>query len=326
MKAIPRTVLTGASALLFLTQPAWAVNASPTTNPIFVDGERVDLQSYTIDGYTYYKIRDLAEVLDFEVGYDDASQSIRLWNTPQNAAPAPDDPESSVTGTGSEEHSAPTSPDAPDAPIKRDVVDGKLVVLLDAGHGGSDGGTHNISETLFERDFNMAVAQKAKALLEAQGAQVLMLRGPEETERILESERIARIDRFVREYPVDLLLSIHHNATETHKATGSEILVQIAYEHGGAGQELARCIEAEYRALGRPIRPTKYQHSAENPERDRLYLLREAYERGLLAVMSEYCFLDVDSELQLVLTDEGQAREAEALTAAVMQYYTNHPY
>ena len=43
-----------------------------------------------------------------------------------------------------------------------------------------------------------------------------MLREPEETERILESERIARIDRFVREYPVDLLLSIHHNATETH--------------------------------------------------------------------------------------------------------------
>ena len=42
--------------------------------------------------------------------------------------------------------------------------------------------------------------------------------------------------------------------------------------------------------------------------------------------MSEYCFLDVDSELQLVLTDEGQAREAEALAAAVMQYYTNHPY
>ena len=118
----------------------------------------------------------------------------------------------------------------------------------------------------------------------------------------------------MREYPVDLLISIHHNATETHDVKGSEILVQIAYEHGGAGQELARCIETEYRALGRTIRPTKYQHSVENPALDRLYLLRTAYERGLLAVMSEYCFLDVDSELQLVLTDEGLTNEAEALT------------
>jgi len=118
----------------------------------------------------------------------------------------------------------------------------------------------------------------------------------------------------VREYPVDLLISIHHNATETHDVKGSEILVQIAYEHDGAGQELARCIETEYRALGRTIRPTKYQHSAKKPAFDRLYLLRTAYERGLLAVMSEYCFLDVDSELQLVLTDEGLTNEAEALT------------
>ncbi|NBI83463.1 hypothetical protein D3Z48_15560 [Clostridiaceae bacterium] len=134
------------------------------------------------------------------------------------------------------------------------------------------------------------------------------------TERIWESERIDRIDHFVREYPVDLLLSIHHNATETHDVKGSEILVQIAYEHDGAGQELARCIETEYRALGRTIRPTKYQHSAKKPAFDRLYLLRTAYERGLLAVMSEYCFFDVDSELQLVLTDEGLTNEAEALT------------
>jgi len=321
MNTLSKLAVSGASALLLLAQPAFAVNATPTINPIFVDDSRVELQSYTINGYTYYKIRDLAELLDFTVDYDNASESIRMWNTPQTSVTIPGDPESTVSD--SIEHSAQENSSKD---IKRDSIDGKLIVLLDAGHGGSDGGTHSVDERYFERDFNIAVAEKVKELLEAQGIQVLMLREPEETERIWESERIARIDRFVREYPVDLLISIHHNATETHDVKGSEILVQIAYEHGGAGQELARCIETEYRALGRTIRPTKYQHSVENPALDRLYLLRTAYERGLLAVMSEYCFLDVDSELQLVLTDEGLTNEAEALTNAVIQYYSTHPY
>ncbi|RKJ82891.1 hypothetical protein D7X33_01425 [Butyricicoccus sp. 1XD8-22] len=123
-----------------------------------------------------------------------------------------------------------------------------------------------------------------------------------------------------------MLLSIHHNATETHKATGGKILVQVACERDGAGQDLTRCIEAEYRALGRPILPTKYPRSAEDPRARRLYLLRTAYECGLLAVMSEYCLLDVGSELWLVLTDEGLTREAEALAAAVMRYYAENQY
>ena len=84
MNTLSKLAVSGASALLLLPQPAFAVNATPTRNPIFVDGSRVELQSYTIDGYTYYKIRDLAEVLDFTVDYDNASESIQMWNTPQN--------------------------------------------------------------------------------------------------------------------------------------------------------------------------------------------------------------------------------------------------
>ena len=172
MNTLSKLAVSGASALLLLAQPAFAVNATPTRNPIFVDGSRVELQSYTIDGYTYYKIRDLAEVLDFTVDYDNASESIQMWNTPQNSVTIPEDPESTISD--SSEHSAPEDSSKE---IKRDCIDGKLVILLDAGHGGSDGGTHSVDERYFERDFNIAVAEKVKALLEAQGVQVLMLRG-----------------------------------------------------------------------------------------------------------------------------------------------------
>ena len=46
----------------------------------------------------------------------------------------------------------------------------------------------------------------------------------------------------------------------------------------------------------------------------------------LLAVISEYCFMDVPSDLQLILTDEGIKKESDALAAAILKYYSTHPY
>lgn len=336
-----------------LLQSVGAVNATPTTNPIYVNGVQVELDSYTINGYTYYKIRDLAEVLNIETDYDTSTDSVLIWDgdpKTEDAPPAETDPAETPDGTG---ETAPPSfgpgqpiPTDPDAAVdtgttvtgdppgtadaknpgsSRGVVDGKIVVLLDAGHSGSDGGAHDAAAKHFERDYNIIIAQMVQKTLEANGAEVHLVREPQETQRIPETEREARIRKFAREYPIDVLVSIHHNGAN-QKATGSEVLVQIAYEKGGPGQDLAHCIESEYRALGRTIRPTKYQHSAENNEKDRQYLLRVAYEEDLLAVISEYCFMDVPSDLQLILTTEGQQKEADALSAAILKYFSSHPF
>ncbi len=45
-------------------------------------------------------------------------------------------------------------------------------VVLDAGHGGSDPGASNAAYNLKEKDQNLGVAYKLKALLEASGATV----------------------------------------------------------------------------------------------------------------------------------------------------------
>lgn len=329
-----------------LLQSAGAVDATPTTNPIYVNGVQVELDSYTINGYTYYKIRDLAEVLNIETDYDTSTDSVLIWDgdpkteDDPNAQegptvpdgtddppsfgpgqPIPTDPSTYTTVTGD----PPGTADAANPGSSRGVVDGKIVVLLDAGHSGSDGGAHDAAEKHFERDYNIIIAQMVQKNLEANGVEVHLVREPQETQRIPETERQERIRKYAREYPIDVLVSIHHNAVN-QKATGSEVLVQIAYEKGGPGQELAHCIENEYRALGRTIRPTKYQHSAENNDKDRQYLLRVAYEEDLLAVISEYCFMDVPSDLQLILTTEGQQREADALSAAILKYFSSHPF
>lgn len=48
--------------------------AKPTTSEIYIDGVKVNLTAYNIDDNNYFKLRDLAEALDFEV----------VWNGEEN--------------------------------------------------------------------------------------------------------------------------------------------------------------------------------------------------------------------------------------------------
>ncbi len=53
---------------------AHAVNqyltATPSTQTFYVDGQRVELEAYGINGYNYVKLRDIGQLLDFNVAYD----------------------------------------------------------------------------------------------------------------------------------------------------------------------------------------------------------------------------------------------------------------
>ena len=53
--------------------PGGSKTALPTNNDIYVDGVKLGLTVYKIDGSNYFKLRDLGKALDFFVGYDPAS-------------------------------------------------------------------------------------------------------------------------------------------------------------------------------------------------------------------------------------------------------------
>ncbi|MDE7219846.1 MAG: copper amine oxidase N-terminal domain-containing protein, partial [Oscillospiraceae bacterium] len=63
-------------------QPS-GVSAAPTASTVLVNGQSVAFDAYNIDGSNYFKLRDLAYVLNgtekqFEVGWDNASKTITL--------------------------------------------------------------------------------------------------------------------------------------------------------------------------------------------------------------------------------------------------------
>lgn len=52
--------------------------AKPTTAGITLDGLAVRLQAYNIGGNNYFKLRDVASLLDFYVGYDNATGTVTI--------------------------------------------------------------------------------------------------------------------------------------------------------------------------------------------------------------------------------------------------------
>ena len=63
------TELTGAAG----TEAQLAV---PSGSTIYVNGEKLDLTVYNIDGFNYFKLRDLGQALDFYVGYENGNVTI----------------------------------------------------------------------------------------------------------------------------------------------------------------------------------------------------------------------------------------------------------
>lgn len=55
-----------------------ALDVEENTAPIYVDGEEMEVTAYNINGSNYFKIRDLAQMIGFEVDWDGEAQAIIL--------------------------------------------------------------------------------------------------------------------------------------------------------------------------------------------------------------------------------------------------------
>ncbi len=93
-----------------------------------------------------------------------------------------------------------------------------LTIVLDAGHGGGDPGTLGevISEDILEKDINLSVVKKMKALLEDCGAKVILTRS--------EDKRLSLEDRsyLSNRTGAHLFVSIHCNSYEDSSISGLE--------------------------------------------------------------------------------------------------------
>ena len=178
------------------------------------------------------------------------------------------------------------------------------VVLLDAGHGGSDSGATGPPATAgpMEKNINLVITNYAKAYLEARGATVVMTRTGD-TELSL-AGRVAKI----LETKPDLAISIHTNSiAETADYTATRgMRVYYTYD------------------LARPacdfIAPRLSRYAGMNqttPQRSNLALTRI---ENTPALLIENAFISSPEDYEMMIQSEYQQRFGEAIGQAAAEY------
>ena len=210
-------------------------------------------------------------------------------------------------------------PNDPVEPPRTSQIDGKMTVIVDPGHGGSDVGATSLDGTYDEKHINLTVAKYLQSYLESAGVNVIMVRDTLEDGSNL-TLRGAVMERY--QDTADLFFSIHHNAANT-AARGAEALAQVADKNGGPTKILAEKLLEEYSALGVPIRSIVFREGSSG---DYYYTNRAAASLFIPALTSEFCFIDNAQDQKFIDSDEDLAAEARAQYNAIMYYFTQVEY
>lgn len=191
----------------------------------------------------------------------------------------------------------------------------KLTVILDAGHGGEDGGTTSASGIL-EKDLNLSIAFLLKDYLEANGINVVMTRTDD---RLLydtsvdyngrkKSLDLAARKKIGEETPNSIFVSIHINAYPRPQYSG----LQVWYSpNNNDSKTIADSIQTTVCDLLQPDNDRKTK-----PATSSIYLLHHLKSP---AVLVECGFLSNEAEAARLSSPEYQRKLAFCLFLAIAQ-------
>ena len=190
------------------------------------------------------------------------------------------------------------------------------IVLLDAGHGGEDGGAIG-GEGTVEKDINLAVMLKLQSLLEQNGCTVITTRtqdislhnkGDEKSGNRKMSDLNNR-KTMPEEYDADIFVSIHMNTFPDKKYSGA----QVFYAESNGSKELAECIQGELKAQVDNGNQREVKDAAGN-----IYILADA---KIPSVVAECGFLSNTDEENKLISDEYQQKLAFAIYCGIIKYF-----
>ena len=193
-----------------------------------------------------------------------------------------------------------------------------FTVVLDAGHGGEDGGAISQS-ALYEKDLNLAVATDLCHLLEANGIKVVMTR----TDDTLLYDRtvdyvgrkkvldLAARKTIAEETPNALFVSIHMNSYPLPQYHG----LQVWYsQNNGESLYLAQAIQD---TVQKQLQPQNHRHV--KPATSSIYLLHHL---KCPAVLVECGFLSNAEEAEQLANPLYRQQLVFLLFSAIMQSQT----
>ncbi|OME78207.1 N-acetylmuramoyl-L-alanine amidase [Paenibacillus sp. FSL A5-0031] len=186
------------------------------------------------------------------------------------------------------------------------------VVIIDAGHGGIDGGAS--SADILEKDINLAVARKLYFILRSQNIPAVLNRTGDyalsddnrwHNTRSRHRKDLSQRRQLTDEIESELLISLHVNWSKKSMQKGPLVL----HQSSGESSLLAFCIQD---ALNRQ------QNTAFLPREGKpFYLLRRVQDP---AVIVEMGFISSEHDRTMLTDPQRQQEVAEAIASGIRQY------
>lgn len=189
----------------------------------------------------------------------------------------------------------------------------EIVVVVDAGHGGSDPGKVSSSGKK-EKDLNLAIAMKLKAELEQRGIKVIMTRTDDAglaTQGAVNKKKSDMINRIeiINNSSAVCFISIHQNSYSSANVKGAQVFY---YGKSEEGKKLAQNLQASL------IENVDKSNNRMAKEGNDYYILRKT---SIPGVIVECGFLSCPEEEAKLSDEDYQNKIANAIALVIDEIY-----
>ncbi len=194
-------------------------------------------------------------------------------------------------------------------PLSKPVMNSKdRIIVIDAGHGGFDGGAVSPNGVREDR-LNLSVAKMLKTMCENQGYSVIMTRDDDNALGDTKDEDMQKRRQIIQNADADIVVSIHMNKFVDTTCSGPVVF----YEKSSAeGEKIAKIVQSQ---LVETLKPEKQR--TEKPE---TYFILQSGNTPCILV--ECGFLSNEREEKLLQTKEYQQKCAAAIFKGIQLYFS----
>lgn len=195
---------------------------------------------------------------------------------------------------------------------------GRQTIVLDAGHGGEDGGAVS-RDGVAESSVNLAITRKLRDVFLFLGRDTVLTREGEEAIYspdcvTLREKKVSDLKNrvaLINQQSGAVLISIHQNSMPDHPSVHG---AQVFYNAVSPGGELGMTVQG---ALNGAVNAGNEKNARTIDST--IYLMKNV---RCPAILIECGFLSNPAETRLLLTDEYQVKLAACIAAGLLQYHT----
>ena len=181
----------------------------------------------------------------------------------------------------------------------------KVVVVIDAGHGGHDPGKVGVNDAL-EKDINLQIAEKVKAHLEKNGIEVVMTRKDDVMEDTKLEDMKKRVALINKTKPA-ITVSIHQNSYSDSSVKGAQVFYYTGSE---ISKNAASLMQEE-------LKKVDMENTRQIKSNSDFYMLKRT---EVPTIIVECGFLSNPGEAEKLVSEEYQEQMAQAICSGIMTW------